>query len=370
MPLELRPSAASRWIACPASALLSKDIPPTPSGDAAQAGTAIHALAEYCYQFDDDPMEFEGETMEGVKLAKWHCEMAFDHLQAIRDLETFAGQGSIRIEEKVSYLENDQVTLRGTADVIALARHENVIVVLDLKTGAQYVDEDSDQLKIYALGALKKFDIDAKTIELQINQPRTGGVRVHAMSLDDLRAWERNTLIPAIMAATDPQTQPKPSEKACQYCPAKLTCPAQAAAFELVAAQEPGIATMTKEDIKQVMVRLSDDQVSDLLDRAPIVEAFVDALRKHAKERMEQGGVLPGWQLAPKRATRKWINEDKAKDALINAGLSVDKLYITDFISPAEAEKLLDKEQREILEGLTKKESSGTTIARDASLRQ
>ena len=368
--LELRPSAASRWIACPASALLSKDIPPTPSGDAAQAGTAIHALAEECYQFDLDPFESEGDTVEGVKLAKWHCEMAFDHLQAIRDLETFAGQGSIRIEEKVSYLENDQVTLRGTADVIALARHENVIVVLDLKTGAQYVDEDSDQLKIYALGALKKFDIDAKTIELQINQPRTGGVRVHAMSLDDLRAWERNTLIPAIMAATDPQTQPKPSEKACQYCPAKLTCPAQAAAFELVAAQEPGIVTMKKEDIPAVMRRLSDDQVSDLLDRAPIVEAFVAELRKHAKERMEQGGVLPGWQLAPKRAARKWINEDKAKDALINAGLSVDKLYITDFISPAEAEKLLDKEQREILEGLTKKESSGTTIARDASLRQ
>jgi hypothetical protein len=369
MPLELRPSAASRWIACPASALLSKDIPPTPSGDAAQAGTAIHALAEYCYQFDDNPMEFEGDTMEGVKLAKWHCEMAYDHLQAIRDLEEFS-KNNVRIEEKVSYLENDQVTLRGTADVIALARHENVIVILDLKTGAQYVDEDSDQLKIYALGALKKFDIDAKTIELQINQPRTGGVRAHAMSIDELRAWERNTLIPAIMAATNPQTQPKPSEKACQYCPAKLTCPAQAAAFELVAAQEPGIVTMKKEDIPAVMRRLSDDQVSDLLDRAPIVEAFVEALRKHAKERMEQGGVLPGWQLAPKRAARKWVNEDKAKDALINAGLPVDKLYITDFISPAEAEKLLDKEHRGILEELTKKESSGTTIARDASLRQ
>ena len=370
MPLELRPSAASRWIACPASALLSKDIPPTPSGDAAQAGTAIHALAEYCYQFDDDPLYFEGDTMEGVKLAKWHCQMAADHLQAIRELETFAGQGNIRIEEKVSYLENDQVTLRGTADAIAISRSKGVIVVLDLKTGAQYVDEDSDQLKIYALGAMKKFSVEAQTIELQINQPRTGGVRVHAMSIDELRAWERNTLIPAIMAATDSQTQPKPSEKACQYCPAKLTCPAQAAAFELVAAQEPGIVNMKKDDIPAVMRRLTDDQVSDLLDRAPIVEAFVAELRKHAKERMEQGGVLPGWQLAPKRATRVWVSEASAEKALIEAGLPVDKLYITEFISPAAAEKLLDKEQRGILEELTKKESSGTTIARDASLRQ
>jgi mRNA-degrading endonuclease YafQ of YafQ-DinJ toxin-antitoxin module len=116
---------------------------------------------------------------------------------------------------------------------------------------------------------------------------------------------------------------------------------------------------MSKDEIKQVMVRLTDQQVSDLLDRAPIVEAFVDSLRKHAKEHMEQGGILPGWQLAPKRATRKWVSEQSAKQALTDAGVPVDKLYTTDFISPAEAEKLLDKEQREILEGLTKKERLG-----------
>lgn len=370
MPLELRPSAASRWIACPASALLSKDIPPTPSGNAAQAGTAIHALAEECYQFDIDPMESVGLTVEGVQMAAWHCEMAASHVDAIKDLEKFAGKRNIRVEEKVSYCESEAVTLRGTADVIALAKDMDCIIILDLKTGAQYVDEDSDQLKIYALAALKKFSLDVGMVELQINQPRTGGLRVHAMKINELRAWEHETLIPAIIAATDPATQPKPSEKACQYCPAKLTCPAQAAAFELVAAQEPGILNMKKDDISSVMVRLTDQQVSDLLDRAPIVEVFLDALRKHAKERMEQGGILPGWQLAPKRATRKWVSEESAKQALTDAGVPVDKLYITDFISPAEAEKLLDKEQMEILEGLTKKESSGTTIARDASLRQ
>jgi len=368
--LELRPSAASRWIACPASALLSKDIPPTPSGDAAQAGTAIHALAEECYQFDLDPFESEGDTVEGVKLAKWHCEMAASHVEAIKDLERFAGRGNVRVEEQVSYCESEAVRLRGTADAIGIAKHRGTIVILDLKTGAQYVDEDSDQLKIYALGAIKKFNLNINEVELQINQPRTGGLRIHSMTVEELRQWEQSTLIPAIIAATDPATQPKPSEKACQYCPAKLTCPAQAAAFELVAQQEPAITTMSKDEIKQVMVRLSDQQVSDLLDRAPIVEAFVDALRKHAKERMEQGGILPGWQLAPKGATRKWVSEESAKQALTEAGVPVDKLYTTDFISPADAEKLLDKEQREILEGLTKKESSGTTIARDASLRQ
>jgi hypothetical protein len=45
----LRPSAASRWIACPASVKLSVGIPEQPSGEAAQIGTAIHALAELCF---------------------------------------------------------------------------------------------------------------------------------------------------------------------------------------------------------------------------------------------------------------------------------------------------------------------------------
>ena len=372
MPIELRPSAASRWIACPASAILSKDIPPTPAGDAAQAGTAIHALAEECYQLETDPMTFVGATIEGVKLAKWHCEMAKTHVDAIYDLHKFVGHpNAVMIEEKVTHTDNGIVRLRGTADVIAIGRKHKTIVVLDLKTGAQYVDEDSEQLKIYALGAIKKFKLqDFEHVELQINQPRAGGLRIHSMTMKELMDWEAETLLPAIAQASDPTSLPKPSDKACQYCPAKLTCPAQTAAFELVAQQEPAIVTMKKDEIKQVMQRLTDEQVSDLLDRAPIVESFVESLRKHAKERMEQGGVLPGWQLAPKRAQRKWINEKQAEQALTDAGLAVDKLYITEFITPAEAEKLLDKEQKVILEELTKKESSGTTIARDASLRQ
>jgi hypothetical protein len=368
--IELRPSAASRWIACPASARLSKDIPPTPSGDAAQAGTAIHALAQDCYLFGDDPMESIGVTLEGVKLAEWHCQMAADHLQCIKDIEDFVGPINLKIEHKVSYLESEKVRLRGTADVIGASKDKGVLIIADLKTGAQYVDEDSDQLKVYALAAMRSMNLkQIDTIELHINQPRTGGVRVHVMKIDALMAWENNVLIPAITEAIDPNCQPRPSEKACQWCPAKLTCPAQKESFEIIEAQ-PNVTAMTKEDIKAVMVRLSDQQVSDLLDRAPVVESFIDALRKHALERMKDGGTLPGWQLAPKRAARKWKDEKKAKVALLEAGINEDQLYSTEFISPAVVEKLLPREQREILEELTVKESSGITIARDASLRQ
>lgn len=366
--LILRPSAASRWIACPASVQLSKDIPDSPSGDAAMAGTAIHSLAETCYLLGDKPQNSLGKTIEGVVMAQWHIDMAQAHIDAITEIEDFVGAENVWVEERVTYADWDSVLLRGTADVVA--NNSYMLIIADLKTGANYVDEDSDQLKIYALGALASMQLQGiEQVELRIVQPRTGGVRVHRMSIQELRKWEKDVLQPAIKAAVNETTKPTPSAKACQYCPAKLTCPAQHEALAVIEKQ-PNTTAMTKEEIKAVMHRLTDDQISDLLDRAPIVESFLESLRKHALERMKDGGVLPGWQLAPKRATRKWASEAKAKDALVEAGLSVDKLFITEFISVAAVEKLLTKEQRVMLEDLTVKESSGVTIARDASLRQ
>ena len=366
--LYLRPSAASRWIACPASALLSKDIPPTPSGDAAMAGTAIHALAESCYLFDLDPMDSIGKTVEDVQLAEWHCRMAQEHVSEIKKIEQICGHLNVRVEAGVTYCDTTDVLLKGTADVLGF--NQDTLIVADLKTGSGYVEEDNDQMKIYALAAMSTLGIDwIENIELRVIQPRHGAMRVHALTLKELRKWEKTVLQPAINAAIDPSQKPQPSEKACQYCPAKLTCPAQQEAFAVIEAQ-PNLTAMTKDEIKAVMVTLTDEQVSDLLNRAPIVESFIETLRKHALERMKDGGTLPGWQLAPKRATRKWADEGKAKDALVEAGIPLKALVTTEFITPAAAEKLLDKEHRGLIEELTVKESSGVTIARDASLRQ
>ena len=366
--LILRPSAASRWIACPASVRLSENIPERPSGDAAMAGTAIHALAETCYLTGDDPANSLGKTIEGVVMAQWHVDMAQQHIDATWEIEDLVGEGNVKVEQQVTYADWPELMLRGTADVIGI--EDQRIIIADLKTGANYVDEDSDQLKIYALAAIVSLELDGiRQVELQIIQPRTGGVRIHRMTIEELRKWETQVLQPAMKAVADGTAKPTPSEKACQYCPAKLTCPAQHEAFAVVESQ-PNITAMTKDEIQAVMVRLSDDQISDLLDRAPIVEAFIDTLKKHALERMKDGGTLAGWQLAPKRATRKWKDEAKAKEALSELGVPLKTLIKMEFVSPAEAEKLLTKEQRVILDDLTVKESSGVTIARDASLRQ
>jgi hypothetical protein len=364
-PLKLRPSSASRWIACPASAKLSTLVPYQESGEAAKIGTAIHALAETCFQLDTDPMKFVGQVVEGITMTEENCEFALEHLQAIWAIQDELGH--VKVEQLFKLYQTPQFSLQGTADVVGISQDK--LIIADLKTGRGYVDADSEQMKIYALGALLHSTHKPKEVEFQIIQPHHGEKRIHTMSAVALREWEQNILRPAVDEALSDAPRYNPSESACQWCPAKHICSAQKEQFDIVAAQ-PDITIMSKEDIKEVMLALTPVQISAILDRAPMVEKFIEAVKDHATKQMEAGAVLPGWQLQPKRASRKWIDSTTARQALTDAGLTDSQIFETELISPTAAEKLLPKEQRVILDALTAKVSSGLTLARDRSLSQ
>lgn len=364
--LKLRPSSASRWIACPASARLSTLVPYQESGEAAKIGTAIHALAETCFQLDTDPMKFIGQQVEGITMTEENCAFALEHLQAIWAVQDELGH--VKVEQLFKLYDTPKFSLQGTADVVGWS--DSKLTIADLKTGRGYVDADSEQMKIYALGAMKANNLRVKEVEFQIIQPHHGDKRIHRMSADELGVWEVEVLQEAISDAVSSNPTYAPSESACQWCPAKTICSAQKASFDVVAAQ-PDLTVMKKEEVKAVMLALTPEQIGDILDRAPLVEKFIDAVRAHAMESMEKdGAVIPGWQLQPKRASRKWLNEGTARAELIAAGLSDVDIFETNLITPAAAEKLLPKDQRVILDDLTAKVSSGLTLAKDRSLSQ
>jgi hypothetical protein len=365
--LKLRPSSASRWIACPASARLSTLVPYQESGEAAKIGTAIHALAETCFQLDTDPMKFIGQQVEGITMTKENCEFALEHLQAIWAIQDELGY--VKVEQLFKLYDTPAFSLQGTADVVGWSYEKEKLTIADLKTGRGYVDADSEQMKIYALGAIKHINLRVKEVEFQIIQPHHGDKRIHRMSADELGVWETQVMMPAINEAVSDAPRYAPSESACQWCPAKTICTAQKVLFDVVAAQ-PGITSMKKDEIKDVMLALTPQQISDILDRAPLVEKFIEAVKEHALKQMEDGAVIPGWQLQPKRASRKWLDESNARAELIAAGLSDSDIYETNLITPAAAEKLLPKDQRVILDDLTAKVSSGLTLARDRGLSQ
>ena len=355
--LVLRPSAASRWIQCPASVKLSLDVPYQESGDAAKLGTAIHTIAETCYLTGVDPDGFVGSKVEGVEINQENVEFAKAHIKAIREIES--AQGHVLVEQYLMAYEDSAVRCGGTADVVSWSEKTDTLIVADLKTGRGYVDANSDQMKVYAIGAMKHAKQSFKTIQLKVIQPHHGADRTHEMSLEELRDWHAEYLMPSIRQATKDGLEPTPTETACQWCPAKIKCPAQ----RYMVRDFVEIA----ED-KVEFNHWSDEEIGEMLDKARMVEDYIKALRDHAEKSIKDGGVIKGWQLAPKRASRKWVDEHEAYTRLVSFGIDSSKLMVTELVTPSVAEKLLGKENRELLEQLTRKESSGLTLARDASL--
>lgn len=351
--LLLRPSSASRWIACPASARLSLQVPYEPSGEAAKIGTAIHSLAETCWQLDQDPMDFIGKTIEGIVITKENAEFALAHVRMVAGLE--AELGTVKVEQYGVAYETTLTKCGGTADVVAYNLDKSVLVIADLKTGRGWVDADSAQMKIYALGMMQKLVKVFDKVGLTIVQPQTGENRHHEMTGDELMQWKADVLIPAVVAAADGRSEPTPSKEACQWCPAKIICPAQTKAL----AEVPVTADITT---------LTPDQVSDLLDKAELVEDFIAALRKQATKTLTEGGVLRGWQMAPKRPTRQWTNETHALQEMLNAGIKYEQVYETSMITPAAADKLLGKDRKQVLDSVTTKVSSGLTLSKSRGL--
>ena len=364
--LSLRASAASRWIACPASARLSALMPYVEGGEAAKIGTAIHKLAEICFKDESDPMTLVGTVVEGITMTEENCDFALQYIQAIYDIEDeftkaaiLVPQFQLFVEKFLPYVDTPTHKVGGTADVVGYSHENRKLIIADLKTGRGYVDADNEQLKLYALAALEADQLyqHVDTVELWIIQPHHGEVRKHSMTTQELVDWEHYVLIPAIENALNPLFQPVPSDSACQYCNARTICPAQANIAEVVATAPP-------------VEMLTEGQISVLLTKFDMVEGYIKAVREHALKRMESGSVIDGWQLQPKRALRSWTDESDAKKGLLALGLDEDQVTKTELITPAAAEKLLTKDQKPNLEALTSRISSGLTLARDKGLTQ
>ena len=350
--ITLRPSAAARWIACPASVQLSARMPKGESGAAAQRGTAIHSLSESCFLTSSTPEEWLGIEVEGVRMDQDAITYARKHLDYIETEELRLG--NVFVEQFVTAYESPAVRVAGTADVLGWSDDTGEFVIGDLKTGRGYVDADSDQMRIYALGGMRLAKKQFKTVTMTIVQPMHGVNRHHTMTVPDLLRWEAKVLIPAVQAAMATTAEAVPSEAACQWCPAKSICPAHIEPFNVMSVQQPPPA-------------LSDEQLTSFLDNVDKVEGFIKALKTYATKRIEDGASIRGWQMGPKQSKRSWKDEADAALALHEAGLTSIQIYPKEIITPAAAEKLLAKGST-VTDTLTKKVSSGLTLCRAMDL--
>jgi hypothetical protein len=135
----------------------------------------------------------------------------------------------------------------------------------------------------------------------------------------------------------------------CRWCTAKPTCPMMTGAADRA--------------VKVKFDALDKAQISIYLQQADMLDGWIADLRELAQRALDNGQVIPGYKLVAKRGTRKWLDEDKARAALIEAGLKDPD--VTTLVSPAVAEKKLKR----LPDGLTVSVSSGNTMAPDSDPR-
>ena len=230
MHARLSPSAAGRWLSCPASVRLSEQVPERPAGPAAQAGTVMHSGFERALLGEGHLTASELEALKQLGVAPERaCQMVDEGVSAARALLSRYRLTEFLTEHRVNPgARIGRTDFWGTADVVAACERQGVLLVTDFKTGRVPVPpEENAQMLAYAAGSLDLLTFQPSRIVLAILQPPVWGDQpcVWETDLATLHAFEAYAQTQA--ALTDsPNMALNPSEAACQWCRGRAVCPA------------------------------------------------------------------------------------------------------------------------------------------------
>lgn len=373
---ELGASSAVRWMTCPGSVRLCRDIPDTES-DYAREGSAAHALGEVCLLRKEDPWEYLGEPCPSEEFGD--IEVSADMVEAVTVYvehirKTYGLNPSEKmIERRVSLekLGSWAKGMFGTADFILAWATKKTLHVDDYKhgQGVAVEVEDNPQLMYYGLAALFTMDLlnMIEQVTVTVVQPRKphpdGPIRSVTYSVDELLAWGEKELKPAVLATDDPDAPLVPSEKGCKFCAAKGSCPARAEqAMDnamLDFDEEGGVAPKKKLD------QLTPAEIAQILDAEKDIKDWLKGVAEYAQRSFNNGvDVTDGrYKLVAGRSSRNWTSEEAAIEKLHELGLEDDDLYTRKFATPAQVEKMVGKDQRKELADLIVKQKGSPTLA-------
>lgn len=386
---QLSPSKAHRWTVCPGSIREEAKYPDV-TGQAAVDGTHSHTLLERSLIENRDPMTFVDEMLsdhEGQfivdKERATRVAVAYSHIQhRVKELDADAVIAESRVNP-VGLLGRDDCS--GTVDVqIRAGRHVDII---DYKDGMGVVSaKDNQQLELYALGVMAENMGNLDTFRMTIIQPKLAlrgmkAITSHDLTYDELLA--KVTSYVQAAAATDKSDAPLvPGDSQCKFCKAKGSCGA------LASNVMEAIGMFKSIDIAQQAAdknpnELSDDQIREIVESAPLIRQLLEAVEAEALRRFEAGVTISGLKAVYGRGTRAWaLPEEEMADKLTKMGIPKSSIFETKLITPAKAEKLtwekkdgekkqLSERQLKTLENEYIKKSQGKlTIVPESDHRQ
>ena len=362
---QLSPSKRHRWALCPGSVREEAKYPEERSGPAAIDGTHSHTLLEHCIKAGlADPT-----LMVGVRLMDDEGEFVIDADRAARVKMTIEyvksrvthlnGMAEVVPETRVDpqwFTNRDD--LSGTVDIQIVGG--GVLEIVDYKDGmAEVPAEGNLQLEQYALGKLaecrKGYNVPDQypwhEVRMTIIQPKLalrGGTPITTWTVPVSELLTKiSVLVDQARATDNPDALLIPGDSQCKYCRAKGACSALAGnvmkevgiMFQPIADQTFEIAQQSADRDPAVM---SDDQIRQVMEAAPLMRQLLEAVEKEALRRLEAGQSIPGLKLVNGRGSRTWaLPEEEMAEKLVKMGIPKTAIYETKLVSPAKAEKLV-----------------------------
>lgn len=337
----LSPSSAARWMRCPASVVVTRDMPEDSSPYAIE-GTCAHRLAELLLNGADG---FPADEAAKVIAAGVDPDSLVEPVRVYVDYVRSLGSEIVTEVSLDISLITKEPEARGTSDAVVFS--EGVLHVCDLKYGkGEPVSADGNpQLAIYAGAALAAFDFlgEIREVCMHIVQPRLNSISVWRVSVDELMAFLADVTragaqcLRLLDEYRDPDTVPaeffQPCAKACRFCRSRGKCAALAKYALSVAGLDLPAPLKASLDVQQLAY---------ILDRIGLIKSWMGEVEAAAHAALMEGREVPGYKLVEGRAgSRKWTDESKAEKLLKAWKVPADFRYVKSLISPTQAEKLL-----------------------------
>jgi hypothetical protein len=371
------PSGFGALMLCPAKPAMERGLLDV-SSEFADEGTGAHFLGAECLRQDTTPVigdviavHAEGtcDWLDGMPKTNRHPDSRYftvdadfakhvqTYIDVVRDYQGPDGELFVEQPLPIDHITGEE-DAEGTGDAIILRGDEIIVIDLKFGRGVEVSAEDNPQLKLYALGALAKFDLvgEIRRARMVICQPRAGGTSEAVATVEELQAWADEKARPAAQLAQrvyalknigEVEALCKPHEDACRFCKAK-PCRAMDAAVQDALQREFTDLTTANEPERDAIVETSvatADAAGALgakMDAVPLVEMWCKAVRARVEKHLIEGRAVAGYKLVEgKRGNRKWADEVEAEKALKAMRLKKEQMYSFEVISPTAAEKLL-----------------------------
>lgn len=349
----LSASSAYRWLKCTAAPRFEEQFEDSTS-EYAQEGRLAHAICELKVNKHFTNAVKPGAYAAQLKKLK-EDPLYSDEMDKTSDLYIehltdkamqFDTKPSVAAEVRVDFSEYVPEGF-GTCDCVMICGDTMHITDYKHGKGVPVSAENNPQMRLYALGALKRYrpvyGDRIKKICMTIDQPRIQSEPdSETITTDDLLSWGEGIKPIAIKAYMGLGTF-CPGEH-CRFCRGKTKCRARAdantALEEFKDCALPGQPVL--DDLNRV---LTDAEIGDLLIRGQQLVQWYKDLEEYATKALLDGRPIEGWKLVAGRSNRAFSDTDAAINAAIEAGYDRSLLYDLKPKTLSEIEKLMGKSE-------------------------